>query len=355
MAHQQKPDRGYCKDRCLATSPDAAAPGPTNVALQSESDAEIIRAALAGDVECIRKIFLYLGAPDARQRQAMQRMMHALSDTVLWQHMLRCLAVHCWEDRQDTEYRVNAETSQRIDQSIAEVFMRDEYPQEVQDKEVVLRKALTAQDRFVRYAAAYLLGLRKDVTVIPHLAQMTEEAPKSWQVRAVRALGVIGDERCAPALIRALALGKGALHSEARQALQKLGRLAEEAWQQALTSPERRIRWQAARGLDDPGHVRSLDILAEGLQDDDPEVRWETSVALARLGDRAIPATLKVLSRGPVSKPLRQAAYHVLSNAARCSSRQELAPLLEMLCGPARGEIVAEVAGRLLQAWQRQV
>lgn len=282
----------------------------------------------------------------------MQRAMHELSDPALWRHMLRCLAVHCWEDRQDTEYRASAEVSQRIDQSIAEVFVEDEAPREAQDKECVLREALGESDRFVRYAAAYLLGLRKDAAVIPNLAQMVEEAPKSWQVRAVRALGAIGDERCAMPLIRALAMGKGALHSEARQALQKLGRLAEPAWQQALSSPEPRIRWQAARGLGDPRHVRSLEILAEGLLDSDPEVRWETSDALARLGDRAIPVTLKILRRGPVSKPLRQAVYHVLSSVACRASRQQLAPLLEILCGPARGELVSEVAGRLLQAWE---
>lgn len=282
----------------------------------------------------------------------MQRAMHELSDPALWRHMLRCLAVHCWEDRQDTEYRASAEASQRIDQSIAEVFVEDEAPREAQDKECVLREALGESDRFVRYAAAYLLGLRKDAAVIPNLAQMVEEAPKSWQVRAVRALGAIGDERCAMPLIRALAMGKGALHSEARQALQKLGRLVEPAWQQALSSPEPRIRWQAARGLGDPRHVRSLEILAEGLLDSDPEVRWETSDALARLGDRAIPVTLEILRRGPASKPLRQAVYHVLSSVACRASRQQLAPLLEILCGPARGELVSEVAGRLLQAWE---
>ena len=158
--------------------------------------------------------------------------------------------------------------------------------------------------------------------MIPFLEEILDTAVKSWKVRAVRALGAIRDERSAMPLIKALAMDRGPVHSEAKRSLKELGPLADKAWVEALNHPDSHIRWHAPRGLGDPSNSRSMALLAEGLLDGNREVRWASADALARIGPPAVPATLAVISQKTLTTPVRQAAYHACTACflAACGS-----------------------------------
>lgn len=320
-----------------------------------QSEIELLRQALEGDKESIGKVFLYLSAADPGLRQIMQAAIHNYDNPKLWKQLLSCLAIQCWGEHRDSDRRVDQEASQRIDQSITEVFVEDEYDWEASLKERVLHQALQETRAEFRYAGAYLLGLRGDVEMIPFLEDILNAALKSWKVRAVCALAAIGEERCAPPLIKALAMDRGALHSEAKRALQDLGPLAEKGWREALNHPDSHIRWHAARSLGDFADTSSIEVLAEGLSDSSHKVRWATADVLARIGPAAVPATLKVISHSTPSAPTRQAAYHALHGVLSRRLRERLKPILEALQSPAAGVEAPAIAQRLLQEWENEV
>lgn len=322
------------------------------VSIRHPAEAELLERALQGDDRAVNKVFLYLSSSNPHLRQIMQETIHDIASADLWEHLLSCLGAQCWQEHRDSDRRVDQEASQRIDQSIARVFTQDEYEYEGATKEAVLRKALSAPQAEIRYAAAYLLGLRGDKQMIPLLDEILETAPKIWKVRAVHALTAIGDERCGPPLIKGLAMDRGAVHTECKQALMKLGPVVEKAWVEALNHPDSHIRWHAARGLGDPKNVRSMQLLAEGLLDENREVRWASADTLARIGPPSVPATLAVISRAVLTTPSRQAAYHALHGISSRRLRERLKPLLDALQSPTGSVEAPAIAQRLLAEWE---
>ncbi len=323
-----------------------------DIAYRHPTEADLLKQALVGDNLSVNRIFLYLSSANPDLRQIMQDSIHDAAEESLWQHLLRCLAIHCWAEGQSTDRSLDQEASQRVDHTIAEVFAQDEYSWESPAKEAVLHNALSSMRLETRYAAAYLLGLRGDPTMIPILEEILETAVKSWKVRAIQALACIEDERCGPVLIKALAMDRGTLHSAAKRALIDLGPIVEKSWVEALNHPDSHIRWHAARNLSDPTDMHSMEMLAEGLRDDNREVRWASADTLGRIGPPGVPATLAVICRSELSSPSCQAAYHALHGVYSRRLRERLKPLLDALQSAAASSDAPAIACRLLREWE---
>ena len=129
------------------------------VPVRHSVEAELLEQALAGDDRSVHKLFLYLSSPNPHLRQIMQETIRDNGSPDLYEHLVRCLALQCWDDQRDSDRRVDQEASQRIDQSIADVFTQDEYEEEKGVKEAVLCESLNNPKPEIQYAAAYLLGL----------------------------------------------------------------------------------------------------------------------------------------------------------------------------------------------------
>ncbi|MGW8249511.1 MAG: HEAT repeat domain-containing protein, partial [Anaerolineales bacterium] len=141
------------------------------------------------------------------------------------------------------------------------------------------------------------------------------------------------------------------LHSAAKKALIELGPVVEKSWVEALNHPDSHIRWHAARSLSDPTDRGSMETLAEGLLDENREVRWASADTLARIGPPAIPATLSVISRTRLNAQTRQSAYHALHGIYSRRLRERLRPLLDALQSTSASIEAPAIAFRLLQEW----
>ena len=128
--------------------------------------------------------------------------------------------------------------------------------------------------------------------------------------------------------------------------------MAEPALLKALDHPDSHIRWHAARGLGQIGDASGIDVLAEGLHDENQAVRWATASVLARLDATAVPAILKTLTENELNEPFRQAAVHAMSAMPSSQTRAYLAPVLDALRGPAAQIEAPITANRLLGDWK---
>ena len=310
---------------------------------------QLLEKALQGDQQGIHSVLQYLNAANPDLRHMMQATLHDCQDERVWQSLLECLAYGCWQ----AYGQVNADqaTTDQVFQSISEAFVIDESQAERQAKQAVLLPALEDQDLRLRRAAGYILGLRGELRALPALEETIDHGDDRWKGRAIHALVIIDDVRCGPPLVRALADPDRLVHHSAGRALSELGRRAEPALLAALHHPDGHVRWHAARALGQIGDPRAIDTLAEGLCDDNQEVRWTTARVLAYLDAPAIPAILSVLSTQPMSEALRSAAYHALHSMS-VQTQAYVANLLQALSSPATAQQAPPIARRLLAEWQ---
>ena len=220
------------------------------------------------------------------------------------------------------------------------------------NKDMALSEALEHPEPKIQQAAAYISGMRGELYAVPILAETIQNGNRDWQLRAVKALAVLGDESCVPPLVTALTMNREKLHREARRALIGLGKLAEPAWIDLLKHPDSHIRWEAARGLGDIGDARASAILVEGLLDSNYAVRWATADVLARLGECAVPAILKFISYRILNEGSRQAAYHALHGIKSRETRKRLEPLLNALRSSTACGEASIISQRLLAEWE---
>jgi len=314
----------------------------------NSTETELLRNALRGDREAANKALKYLSSANPHLCSIMQEAIHELDDPRMWSRLITCFALHQWDEQLDCERRSDLGSSERIDQAIVEVFLEDITGKKKSNKEKSLQKGLRHPKPRIRFASAYLLGLRGDCQAIPVLEEIIESDYSEWKLRAVRALAHLNDELCGPPLLKLLIEDREELHREARRALQSLGNNARATWQNALEHPDHHIRWHAARGLGELGDASLALILAEGLRDDDYAVRWATADVLAKLGEEGVLATLKMLSRYPLDEQFRRAAYHALHGSSYARAQKYLKPLFDSMRGTASSLEPAIIAQRLL-------
>lgn len=317
-------------------------------------ETDLLRQALDGDIHAANKTLKYLSSTNPHLCKIMQNAIHDLKTAQIWPKLLDCLALHRWNDQLDCERRSDPAASSRIDQAIIEVFLEDRNGWETPYKEEILKQALTDPIPRIRYAAAYLLGLRGDLSAVEGLSEAIISPSMIWKQRAVKALASLKAEQCGPPLVRLLIEDRGELHREASRALHSLGTLARPAWESVLDHPDSHVRWHAARGLGEMGNSGLALTLAEGLRDEDYVVRWATADVLAKLGEAGIPATLAMLSRYPLNEQFRRAAYHALHGVSSTSAQKRLKPLLQAMRGPAAGIEAASIAQQLLMKWTEE-
>lgn len=313
----------------------------------------ILKKALKGDDSAANKALKYLSSANPTLRQIMQETIYDLCDLRLWTKLLGCLALQRWNNHQDCERRNDPVASRRIDQSIIEIFLEDVCEEDRRVKESALMSGMSDLNPQLRRMAAFLLGLRGDVRALPELSITLHSGSKDWQLRAIRALESMQDERTGSPLLSALIRDRGEVHREAGRALIRLGRLVESSWLEALNHPDNHIRWHGARGLGNIGDAKYADTLAEGLLDENQAVRWATADVLAQLGTRAVPATLTIISQRKLNEQSRQAAYHALHGMTSRHTQARIKSLLDSLRGTTASIEAPMIAQRLLMEWER--
>jgi HEAT repeat protein len=314
-------------------------------------EAKLLINALDGDILAINAVLTYLSSENPHLCQILQETIHDLNSRELWRKLIYCLSVNGWDNPQESDFHKSYKFPERIDQAIIEVFTQDEYEEEIRIKEAVLEQAMKDPRTRVRHAAAYVAGVRGNPEAISILDEIIGSGTKSWQLRAIKALALLDDPRCIPLLVKALTIDRDILHREARRVLQGMGPKGKEAWIELLCHPDNHIRWEAARGLGAIGDASAALILAKGLFDENYAVRWATSDILASLGIDAVPATLKAISRFPLTEPARQAAYHALHGISDPRVQMRIKSLVLILRDPGGGLLAPVEAKKLLNRW----
>jgi HEAT repeat protein len=326
-------------------------PSITN-SIRYPAQVEILQKAVHGDLEAIEITLKYLSSEIDNLRFLMISAIHDWPHTHLWQKLMRFLGMHRWPlDDSDAglPYSRMGEPAavRRLDQSIVAVFTVDESLAEKNAKEVVLRLGLANPLAAIRFAAAYLQGLRGDLSSLPFLEKVIELGDPLWKRRAVEALAALNHADCASSLMQALGDPDKSVHRAAAHALEGLGRKAIPVLIQSLEQPDRHVRWHVARLLGAAGDPRAVDVLASGLTDPDASVRWASASSLAALGKPAVQAVLEIIRTHELSEDLRQAVYHAL-HALPADCREKLKLLIEALSSPATAVQAPAIASRLI-------
>ena len=107
-------------------------------------------------------------------------------------------------------------------------------------------------------------------------------------------------------------------------------------------------REHAIAYLHDHPTPEAIDALIEGLEDDDPGVRWKSATALARQGESAMHPLLIALCQPDADARLREGAWHVLRQNSSSEVRAESQELLQALRGPSANIATLEAANKLL-------
>jgi hypothetical protein len=311
--------------------------------------------AARGERQAMHEAIQYLSSANPYLRKIMQAALHECTDPVVWQGVVRCMGEHCWQAGPPDLRLMDVEAAYRLDESIRQVFTQDHSLAEGEMKLAALQACLGHQSAAVRYAASCLLGLRANPAAISALQETLEQGDETWQVRAVRALTVIDDQRCGPLLIWALGRGRGALHQEAGQAVRKVAGSIRPALIEALSHADAHVRWHAARALVEMGDLRGVEVAQEGLFHESRVIRFASAEALACLGADCVAGLLQLLSRPGLTQPTLQAVGHAFNAIEAQAVRNTLHPLLAALQDPTSSTVVASIAQQMQAEWGKQM
>ena len=155
----------------------------------------------------------------------------------------------------------------------------------------VLKKSTSSRER--ERAEKALKNIGKPA--VEPLIKELKDKDRNVRSCAVTVLGNIGDPRAVEPLIQALQDKDSDVQRNAREALEKIGKLAVEPLIQALKHENSKvIRWSAAWALGYIGDPRAIEPLIQALEDED--VRVAAAGALVEIGDtRAVNPLLKVV------------------------------------------------------------
>jgi HEAT repeat protein len=131
-------------------------------------------------------------------------------------------------------------------------------------------------------------------------------------------------------LLQQLDSKDGMRRQEARHRLVAFGSSATGGLLGALRHQDSRVRWEAAKALEEIKDPRAAPGLVDALEDSDRDVRWVAAVALIALDGGGLVSLLDALGRKPESPRLRERAAHVLG-ALRPGHGDVVRPLLEAL------------------------
>ncbi len=137
---------------------------------------------------------------------------------------------------------------------------------------------------------------------------------------------------------------------QARDRLIEMGEAAVPALVEVLSHPHWLKRWEAAQALSRIAAPATAPALAHCvLVDDYDDIRWLCEKGLIALGEKGLPAVLRLLIHAADSVQVQQGAYHILHALARRGIRRPVEPLLAALRGPEPPAEVPLAAYALLQ------
>jgi hypothetical protein len=120
---------------------------------------------------------------------------------------------------------------------------------------------------------------------------------------------------------------------QARLKLAAIGKEAAPALIAVLDSPNRNVRWEAAKALGSVPHPDAARPLVRALEDEDPGVGWLAAEALAAIGESVLPVVLRALIERGDSRRLREGVHHVCRELSGGALADVLEPVLRALDG----------------------
>lgn len=109
----------------------------------------------------------------------------------------------------------------------------------------------------------------------------------------------------------------GLTRRQAREALQRAGKVATPYLVELFESPDAIIRWEATKALIHIVDPEAAPVLVRTLMDESFEVQWLAAEALIELGRDALKPLLEGLMHNYGSVYMRQGVHHVLHDLER--------------------------------------
>jgi HEAT repeat protein len=128
----------------------------------------------------------------------------------------------------------------------------------------------------------------------------------------------------------------GSVRESARLSLVRLGSPAVAGLIAALGDAHRRVRWEAAKALEQIADPEAAPALVGALEDQDPAVRWLAAEGLIALKSKGLVPLLRALIERSDSFELREGAHHVLHDLHDVSERRLGGGLLKPLLAACR-------------------